>query len=284
MRLLSLKLLYVGLLFGISSAQAEITEDLASKERKPLYEIGIGAGSGFFSHYPASDQGQWRSLILPTLRYRGSIFRADEEDGVRAKILSDPRYGIELSGAGILPVPSDANSARIGMPDLDLLGEAGPQLYFILLKNSTFECRFFLPVRVAASTNFSNLRFRGYTTAPGIDFRKLLPKPFGAVRLKLSTVFASREYQEYYYDVSEEYVTSDRNAHRSDGGYLGARSDVSYSAEWDRIAVFFQVGYQNYKGARNSASPLFRSEHNLSGLVALRWLLFKSNIREDDRL
>lgn len=263
--------------------KAEITEDLPLKGERPLYELGLGAGTGFLPHYPASDQGKWRTLALPTFVYRGSFLRADEEDGVRAKLLSGPRFGIELSGAGALPAPSKENSARGGMPDLDLLGEMGPQLYLRIQKHGVVESRLLFPLRVAASSDLKRVDWRGYTFSPGFDIRFLLPKTYGAIRFKANALFGSEDYQEYFYDVSPRYATPDRPAYSSSGGYVGTYTDLGYSAEWKRWAVFIQVGYNNFQNARNRTSPLFKSEHNMSGIAGVRWLLYQSDEKENAR-
>lgn len=274
--------LTIGISLGTSTAVAEIRENLPNSERKPLFELGIGAGSGYFPHYPASDQGKWLSIALPTFRYRGSFLKADEEDGVRATILSSANYGIELSGSYVLPARSRENSARSGMPDLDVLGEIGPLLHLHLFRDPTHSIRFVLPVRGAGSSslNFSRIKHRGFTASLGFDLRMRLPDELGVVRLRLGVVFASQEYHAYFYDVSDRYVNESRRRYTSSKGYLGANSDLDYSVEWDSFATFIQFGFSSYQKAANEASPLFRSDQALSGLIGLRWLLYKSDALE----
>lgn len=279
-----IQLFFAVIFFGCFSTYAEISEDLPSLVKKPLYEFGIGAGTGFFPHYPAARQGQTRSAAIPTIRYRGLFLRADEEDGVRAKIISDPRYGLELSGSGALPAASNDNDARRGMPDLDLLGEGGPQVYLRLHKESGSELRMLFPLRAAVSTDFSNIKYQGYTFSPAIDVRMLLPESYGALRIRFSAMFGSDEYQQYYYDVPQQYATVERSAYRASGGFMGLRTELGYSVDWGRFAVFTSFGYNDFRWSANTKSPLFTTEHTISGLIGFRWLLYESDLREGDKL
>lgn len=270
-------------LLNVSLANAEIIEDFPLREKKSLYEIGIGGGSGFFPHYPGSDQVKWRSILAPAIRYRGWIFRADEEEGARAKLVTKPRYGVELSGSGTFPAPSEENSARTGMPDLDLLGEIGPQFYYVLKKGQSFQTRFILPFRSAFSTDFAKVLYRGYTLTPGFDVRMIFPESSGALRFRTTAYFASTHYQEYYFDVAEAYATVERPAYFSKGGYLGTRADMTYSVEWGRLGFFLSLAYNNFQNSINDESPLFKTKHTFSGVFGFSWFLYRSDAKEEDR-
>ncbi|MGE0173079.1 MAG: MipA/OmpV family protein [Oligoflexales bacterium] len=278
-----LTLVLVGTMLKGPLAFADTTDDRIDKEQKPLYELGIGAGSGYFLHYPASDQGKWRSVVVPTVLYRGSIFRADEEDGLRARLVSHPSYGVEISGAGTLPIPSDENSARQGMPDLDLLGEVGPQLYIKIQKDEDLEARLLFPLRFASSTDFSSVHPRGFTFTPGFQVRAPLQNSLGTISFTVSPTFGSSQYQEYFYGVADRYATPNRPAYRASAGYIGTRTEIGFFTEWHRVSFYAQVDYNNYQKAKNAKSPLFKADHAVSGFFGISWLLYQSEAKEDDR-
>lgn len=271
-------------LFLSAPAHAEVGEDLSAREVKPLLELGLGGGAGTFPHYPASDQAQFKWIVVPTFRYRGNVLRADEEDGPRARLLAGPNYGIEVSGLGSLPASSDKNDARKGMPDLDLLGEIGPQGYWKAQRNEHLETRIVLALRAAGSTNFRSFHSRGFTASPGVELRVLLADHKSALRGRATAVFATENYQGYYYDVAPQFVTAARGAYKASGGYLGNRTELLYATEWDRLVMFVFGVYSNFDGARNQGSPLYKARHSFTGILGLGWLFYRSDSMEGSAL
>src|SRR5258708_11692335 len=87
----------------------------AAPQKESLFEAGIFFGGGYFPDYPGSNENHARYLPLPYMIYRGSIVRADERDGVRARVILAKRIHMELSVAGSFPVNSEDNVARKGM-------------------------------------------------------------------------------------------------------------------------------------------------------------------------
>ncbi|CBW26916.1 putative membrane protein [Halobacteriovorax marinus SJ] len=280
----SLRFILCGVLFFIILNSPQGVEGRNLNDEKPLFELGVGVGSALMPHYPASDQSQTVSLILPTFRYRGRVFRVDEEDGVRARVLSSPSFGIEFTGAGNLPVSSSENTTRAGMPDLDILGEIGPQFYLKAHQAGELKARLLFPIRGALSTDFSSIHYRGIVFSPGFDLHIRLPSTFGSLKLLMNVNFASKEYHKFFFDVSREFSNQDRPEYESAGGYLGTQSAVSYIGDWKRLGVFIQAGYQNYQNSRNESSPLFKQKHTFTGFIGIRWLLYHSDSMEDDRI
>ena len=103
----------------------------AAETERPLLELGLAGAAGWFPDYPAAGQNHWQGIVLPFIAYRGEILRADET-GVRGRFLRGDRVQLDVSLGGALPANSDDNNAREDMPDLDLMGEIGPNLRLIL--------------------------------------------------------------------------------------------------------------------------------------------------------
>jgi hypothetical protein len=123
---------------------------------RPLLELGLAGGAGWFPDYPAASQNHVQGIVLPFLIYRGEVLRSDES-GIRGLFLRGERVQLDVSLGGSLPADSDDNRAREDMPDLDLMGEIGPNLRFILHRRegvSRLDLDFGL--RAAFTTDFAS--------------------------------------------------------------------------------------------------------------------------------
>lgn len=108
---------------------------LGIASEKPLWELGAGLTTLYFPDYPGSDQSRAYVLPFPYLIYRGDFFKADR-DGVRGIFFDSDRVELNMSVGASLPVNSDENRARQGMPDLQPTVEVGPALNISLWRTS----------------------------------------------------------------------------------------------------------------------------------------------------
>lgn len=258
----------------------------AQAQQLPVFEAGIAGGGGSVPAYPASSQNNWRGLLVPYVIYRGDILRADD-GGVRARTsLSD---GIELSASasGGFHAASSDITAREGMPDLDWLGEIGPNLRFILWRGdyeaSPARLVVDAPVRAVFSTDWSSISFRGFTFAPDIAYERLhLFSRFARLRVAAGLLFGSDRYTSYFYDVAPEYARPGRPAYDSNPGYVGARLTFSYRLPLtERISVVVGGRVENFSGSANAGSPLYRSEWNGTVVAGFAFSLWQSESRVD---
>ena len=91
----------------------------------------------------------------------------------------------------------------------------------------------------------------------------LLLHPAARTRVGIGPVFASGRFMDYFYRVEGEYVRPDRRGYDASGGYLGTRLQASYRRPvTDRISVVAGGRVENFSGATNAGSPLFRREWN----------------------
>jgi MipA family protein len=258
----------------------------AQAQQLPVFEAGIAAGGGWLPAYPASDQNRWRGLVVPYVIYRGDLFRADDT-GLRAR--TNLSQGIELSvsaSAGFNGSSRDI-TAREGMPDLDWLGEIGPTLRFTLWRadDAAQPRRILLdtPVRAVFSTDWTSVSFRGFTFAPDIAYEHVnFLSPFARLRLSAGVVFGTDRYTDYFYQVDPEFARPGRQAYESRAGYVGSRVSVSYRLPVnERVSLVAGGRIENFSGAANAGSPLFRREWNASVVAGVAVALWRSEARVD---
>ncbi len=253
----------------------------AAEAERPLWEVGVAAGGGWFPDYPAASQNHWLGIALPTFVYRGEILRSDES-GLRGRFLRGERVQLDVSLGGALPADSSDNRARDGMPDLDLMGEIGPNLRIILQRVedvSRLDLDFGL--RAAFSTDFSAIDYRGFVFAPELSWKRLDLLVAGSrLRLGIGPIFASQHYMDYFYEVKPRYAREDRPAYDADPGYLGSRLQGSFRLPvTDRLSAFVGGRLEGFWGAANEDSPLFRDKVNAAALAGFAFALYRSDAR-----
>jgi outer membrane protein len=245
-----------------------------SATERPLWEVGIGVVAGAISDYPGSDRYQVRGLPLPYFIYRGDFLRSDES-GTRLRA----SIGIvewEISGGGSLSSNSQSG-ARAGMPKLDYLLEAGPKAK-ITIARPTDNSRLLidLPVRAAASTNFSSrFQTRGATFSPDVTLenRSVFGSPWNG-RISVGVEFATQGLQEFYYGVAPQFAEPGRPAYEAHGGYLSSSiSLTAFRRLRKNFNFFIALDFDDYQGAASRASPLFRSSTGFGAAVGFAWSL-----------
>jgi outer membrane scaffolding protein for murein synthesis (MipA/OmpV family) len=258
----------------------------ARAQQLPVFEVGIAGGGGSLPAYPASSQNQVRGLVVPYVIYRGSVLRADD-GGVRARTSLADGIELSVSAAGGVNASSDDVTARQGMPDLEWLGEVGPNLRFILWRgeNEAAPARLVVdtPVRAVFSTDWSSVSFRGFTFAPDIAYERLhVFSQYARLRVSAGVLFGTDAYGDYFYDVAPEYARPGRPAYNAQAGYVGARLTVSYRLPiTERLSVVAGGRVENFSGSANADSPLYRSTWNATVVAGFAFSLWRSEARVD---
>ncbi len=249
-------------------------------ERRPLLEAGILGGGGWVPDYPAAGQNHFRALPAPYLIYRGELLRSSDR-GVRGRLYRSGDLEFSFSFSGAFAARSRENRAREGMPNLGYLGEVGPALRWVAWcgdggrRRITLE----LPVRAVFSTNLSDISFRGFTAAPEVAFEHVgLFHPAARTRVSVGPVFTSGLLSDYFYRVEERYVRPGRPGYDASGGYLGTRLTFSYRRPvTERISVSGGGRVENFTGAANADSPLYRREWNVTLVGGVSFSLYRSD-------
>ena len=261
-----------------------VTETAAQQDpfapAKPKWELGIIGGGAYTPDYPGSDEKHAHPLILPYLVYRGETLYSDER-GPAARLLKLRDLKFDISVSGSFASHSSKNNARVGMPDLDTIGEIGPRLEWTILRAARdAKIEFELPVRAAISTDFSSrIDFRGFIMAPELayqhdDFFQTGTK----LKLGLKANFATQKLMDYFYQVDAPFVAAGRSAFDAKGGYLGTGLQLSTITPInDRIKILALGKLDYLGGAKNEQSPLFRDNFNYMIGIGLIVSLFVSD-------
>ena len=242
----------------------------------PLWEAGLGVAPLVFPDYRGSSKYRAHVLPLPYVIYRGDILRIDRQ-GVRGRLFETPRLRLEMSADGAVPVISDDNPRRRGMPDLDPIFELGPSLNVFLHQGELVRTRLRLPARAVMATDFRSVQHVGWKAHPQISLD--IPAAVQGWNLGLSVgpLFGDRRYHGYYYGVSPTHATPSRPAYQASGGYSGAAVLLSTSRRFNRTWFGAFLRYDNLDGAVFLDSPLVETRHAVMAGMAVTWVFKQSS-------
>ena len=252
----------------------------ADEATEPLWEAGIAGGAIYSPDYPASDEYSVNGLALPYFVYRGDVFRLGDDSIARGVLLETERLEFDVSFDASFDADSDDNDVRRGMPDLDFLGEIGPQLTVDLGEYQTGRWQLALPLRAVFSTDFSRLDHRGYVFNPELSYER--EGPFEGLRMsvELGASLATEKLHDYFYQVDSRFVTPSRAAFDAEGGYMGSELTVGFSyGMTERLQFFTGVQAAYHGGAANEDSPLYGDDLTFSVGAGFVWSLYESDAR-----
>ena len=248
-------------------------------EEKPLWEFGIGGGFLMMPDYRGSDKTRAYFLPFPYAVYRGGIFRL-EDKRISGRIFKTDRVLLDASGYGAVPVKSDDNSARTGMPDLDPTFEFGPALRIKVLesKANRYRLSVALPLRAVFSTDFRSVRYEGFIFSPRLNFEKgdLIPKTGLYLGVSAGPLFADRGYHKYFYDVEPAYAVVTRPAYATGGGYSGSTLTFGLGKNYKQFMFHTFVSTDFLHGAVFEDSPLVKTKTSWMGGFSVTWMFLKS--------
>jgi outer membrane protein len=266
----------------IATALAAASLGLSAQARdEPLWEAGIGVAGLHFPDYRGSSHSRNYALPAPYIVYRGDIVQADR-GGLRGRIARSENLDLTLSAGASLPVHSDENPARAGMPDLKPSLELGASLNWTLWgTNDTrmkLDARF--PVRLAATVE-SNPQFIGGQFFPHLNLDVHDPAGFSGWNLGLvaGPVLTDRRYNRYFYEVESQFATATRTAYTPDGGYGGMQFLAALSKRFPKYWIGGFVRYDTLKNAVFEQSPLVTSKSYFAGGFAVAWIFGESKQR-----
>lgn len=267
-------------LLATCSVSLALWAPVSQGEEKPLWEFGFGVGAIAFPDYRGSDETQVYPVPVPYFVYRGPIFKADR-DGVRGQLFDRKYVELSISVNGTVPVDSEDNAARRGMPDLKPTFEIGPSLEVHLWRSAAEDVKLDLvmPMRIPITLE-SSPQLLQWTVAPrlNIDFDDVghTGWDFGA---GAGPVFSSNRFHDYYYSVPARFATPSRPEYDADGGYSGMHVLAAVSKRFPKYWVGAFVRYDWLGGAEFADSPLVRSDNSLAGGFGIAWMLSESKRR-----
>lgn len=257
------------------------TAGAAAAAERPLWELGLGVGAVSFPDYRGADERSTYVLPAPYVVYRGEFLKADR-DGVRGVFFESDRVELNFSAAASVPVDSDGNKARRGMPDLKPTVEFGPSLDLTLWRapDRSAKLDFRLPVRAAYAV-IGGVKRVGLVSTPtlNLDLRDPLGQHGWNLGLLAGPVFGDARQHRYFYDVAPEYATPGRETYRAKGGYGGSQFLAALSKRYDNYWVGAFVRYDNLRGAVFDDSPLVKRDQSWAAGFAIAWIIGESATR-----
>lgn len=245
----------------------------------PLWELGAGVGVVSMQDYRGSDQRQTYVLPIPYVVYRGDVIQVDREK-IRGLLYKSDRMELDVSLNGSIPVKSENNAARQGMPNLDPTLEIGPQLNVFLSGNakSDYALTLRLPVRSVQAMDGLQAQNAGLIFSPVLNL-DLKPGNGWNVGLSGGPIFADKQYHEYFYSVDAQYAKPDRPAYEAHGGYSGTQFIASMSKRYPHFWLGAFVRADSLQGAAFEDSPLLKQKYAVSGGFGISWVFAQSKVR-----
>lgn len=248
---------------------------------RPLWEFGGGITALYFPDYPGSDQSSPYVLPLPYFVYRGDVFKADR-DGIRGIFFDNDRIEINISLGASLPVKSDENRARQGMPDLQPTVEVGPALDIHLwrTKDRRYRLDLRLPIRTAVTVS-GGLTDIGWVFSPRLNLDILDVAGLSGWNLGLlaGPMYGSKRNHGYFYSVTPPYATAERPAFEAEAGYSGSQFLIALSKRYSSCWIGSFARWDSLEGAAFADSPLVKRDYSFSVGIGFAWILGESSTR-----
>jgi MipA family protein len=267
------------------AASVTVAPWTVARADQPLWEAGGGVAGVALPDYRGSDEERTYLLPLPYFVYRGEILRVTR-DGVQAQLLESRRFEFDISGGGSVPVDSERNRARAGMPDLRPTLEVGPlaRIHLYRTADRVIGLELRLPVRATLTYGGdAGIRDIGWSSTPNLNL-DWKPRAFGDrmnVGLLVGAVYGDRRLNGYFYDVPAEFATAARPAYRAGAGYGGWQAIAAVSHRTDKLWVGAFIKFDDLNGAVYADSPLVTRRRHLSGGFGLAYVFAQSRQRVD---
>jgi outer membrane protein len=248
---------------------------------RPLWELGAGISALSLPDYRGSDQSSLYAIPFPYLVYRGEFLKADRH-GIRGTLFGSDRIELNLSLGASLPVNSDDNRARQGMPDLQPTVEFGPSLNLNLWRTPDLRTRLDLrlPVRTAVAVK-GGMDEVGWVFSPrlNLDIADVAGLPGWNMNVLAGPMVGSERNHDYFYSVAPQYATAERPAFDAKGGYAGSQFMMTMSKRYPKYWLGAFVRGDSLKGAAFVDSPLVKREDYFAAGVGIAWILGESSTR-----
>jgi outer membrane protein len=259
-------------LLGLLSTPVYSDEDINDYET--LFEIGVGVSVVDIPHYAGSEQSESYALPFPYFKYESKKVSLNR-DGLKRYLFKGDNWDLDISFSGTIPVDSDKNRARRGMPDLDWVGLAGPAFNYQVFNNQHHRVKISVPLRFGVATDFSQFDSVGWDFAPSLQWRY---KTFSQsvewnFISSLGLEYASADYNGYYYSVDPQYQTTTRDAYQAESGYGGYKLTFGINRREGRLWVGAFTRYRNLDDATFADSPLVTEKDNFYVGLAAAWII-----------
>ncbi len=244
----------------------------------PLWEFGAGIGVLSMPDYRGSDERHVYALPIPYLVYRGERLQV-ERDKVRGLFYKGERSEWDISLGAAVPVKSNDNRARVGMPDLAPTEEIGPQWSY-KLRDDWIKATLRLPVRKVLAADWPDIRAVGTVFTPTLALDRD-DHPWSGWHSSISTgpIFADKNYFQYYYGVTANQVAPGRPSWDASSGYGGFQATFTLTRRFKDFWVggFLRGDYLG--GSAFKDSPLVKRDVSWMGGIGISWVFMESGGR-----
>ena len=268
-------LLPTGLLALIFVGQPAKAEETQTNDQT-LLEIGVGVSIVDIPHYAGSEESEQYALPFPFFKYQSKKVSLNR-DGLKRYLMRGENWDLDLSFSGTIPLDSDDNRAREGMPDLDWVGLVGPAFNYSLYRNKNHELKLTVPLRFGVATDFRDFDYVGWDFSPKVQWRTKIKNSFVEWNTTASfeLEYADSKYNSYYYSVDDAYVTETRDAYFAESGFGGYKMTLGINRREGNFWIGAFTRYRNLSDAKYVNSPLVTTEQNFYSGLAVAWI-FKS--------
>jgi outer membrane protein len=263
-------LLLLTVFYTPGSAAQDILEGMT-------WEMGVGVLGLSLPLYPGSSDNTGYLIPFPYLRLESKYL--DVNRGIQGKLLKTSRLRFSVSGDLGIPVKSEDDTVRRGMPNLDLVLQVGPSLDVIFNANEQKrrEFRLELPLRLAIGANSESTYNNGWLFEPRLAYeKKRLGRAGWSYEFLAGLRYATDKYHNFYYEVAPQYATPERPQYTTSGGYSGAFTELV--ASWRRrdLIYFAWLRYQDIGNAVYADSPLVEQDDYFLVGVGMNWIFAES--------
>lgn len=227
----------------------------------PKWELGAGLATLHLPNYRGAKATSSYAIPYPYLIYRGDKVNVDE-DGIRTWLYKSDKLMLDISLAGGLPVASDKNGPRQGMPDLDPTAEFGPSLEYRLWHNEHHHRNLWLrmPLRSAFSVG-SRIKHQGWTFSPYLEYTYYDKEEKGwKSSLSVGPIFSDDAYHDYFYGIAPQFATATRPIYQASSGYSGSRMTFVLSRQFKNLWISGFARVDTLNNATFVDSPLVETQ------------------------
>jgi outer membrane scaffolding protein for murein synthesis (MipA/OmpV family) len=245
----------------------------ADAKQRPVWEIGVGGFGTYSPDYYGSDHSTFGGFPVVYFSYRGKDF----------SILSDGLFDVDADNESTfdLGVSIDFGGSvdsedRLNLPEIDYVGEIGPEVTFALYANGSDRLEASIAAR--AAFEFSE-GYTGFVVQPKVTYMTTLTSTMRA-GISISPKFGFDGYNELYYSTP---LTAATPLFVADDGYIGTDISVKYVNDvTDRLRLSGEVKAISLSGAKNEDSRLYREDWNFTVRFGLTYAIFQSDEMTDN--
>ena len=250
-----------------ATAAAATLLSVAEAKQRPVWEIGVGGFGTYSPDYYGSDHSTFGGFPVVYFSYRGEDF----------SILSDGLFDVDADNESTfdLGISIDLGGKvdsedRLNLPEIDYVGEIGPEVTVALYANGSSR----IEAGVAARAAFElSEGYTGFVVQPKLQFMTTLSNTMRA-GISVSPKFGFDGYNELFYSTP---------VFAADDGYIGTDIAVKYVNDvTERLRLSGEVKAISLSGAKNEDSALYREDWNFAVRFGLTYALFQSDAMTDN--